>query len=176
MAFVQAQQSEESDDLEMGAPAAAVYKSHSSNILDVLEDMKVKAEDQLSNVRKAEVNNRHNFEMLKQSLEDPSAADTKDMNDEKAEKAAAAEAKATAEGDLDVTTKELASSQEQLATAHSSCLQVAADHEASVAARKEELAVVAQATKVLQETSSGAVSQTYSLLQVNSLAGLKMRT
>merc|ERR1719422_2134004 len=134
--------------------------------------MKSKAEEQLSNLRKAEANNRHNFEMLKQSLEDQSAADTKDMDDEKAEKASASEAKATAEGDLDVTTKELASSKEQLATAHSSCLQVAADHEASVAARKEELGVIAQATKMLQETSSGAVSQTYSLLQVRSHSDL----
>jgi len=172
MAFVQAQQSDESDDLEMGAPAAAVYKSHSSNILDVLEDMKVKAEEQLSNLRKAEVNNRHNFEMLKQSLEDQSAADTKDMEDEKAGKASASEALATAKGDLDVTNKELASSKQQLATAHSSCLQVAADHEASVAARKEELGVIAQATKMLEATSSGAVSQTYSLLQIRSHSDL----
>ena len=38
--------------------------------------------------------------MMKQSLEDQMAADTKDMNDEKAGKEAAAEDKATAEGDL----------------------------------------------------------------------------
>jgi len=134
--------------------------------------MKVKAEEQLSNLRKAEVNNRHNFEMLKQSLEDQSAADTKDMEDEKAGKASASEALATAKGDLDVTNKELASSKQQLATAHSSCLQVAADHEASVAARKEELGVIAEATKMLEATSSGAVSQTYSLLQIQSHSDL----
>merc|ERR1719323_192345 len=47
-------------------------------------------------------------------------------------------------------------------------MQVAADHEASVAARKEELAVIAKATKLLEETSSGAVSQTYSFVQLGS--------
>ena len=35
-------------------PAAATYKSHSGGILDVLEDMKEKAEGQLSELRKAE--------------------------------------------------------------------------------------------------------------------------
>merc|ERR1711884_615945 len=95
--------------------------------------------------------------------------------DEKAAKASATEAQATARGDLDVTSKELASSKQQLATAHSSCLQVAADHEATEAARKEELSVIAEATKMLEATSSVAVSQTYSLLQVTSLAGLSHR-
>merc|ERR1719220_99625 len=128
--------------------------------------------EQLRALRKAETNSRHNFQMLKQSLEDQSAADTKDLEDEKAEKAAAAEAQATAKSDLDVTSKELANSKQQLATAHSSCLQVAADHEASVAARNEELGVIAEATKMLQETSSGAVSQTYSLLQLQSHSDL----
>jgi len=166
MAFVQSQQNQENDDLELGAPAAATYKTHSSGILDVLEDMKEKAEGQLSDLRKAEANNKHNFEMLKQSLEDQSAADTKDMNDEKAAKAGASGAKATAEGDLDMTNKDLASSQQQLATAKASCAQVTADHEATVAARKEELSVIAEAQNVLHETSSGAVSQTYSFLQL----------
>jgi len=176
MAFVQSQQGEDADELDMAAPAAATYKTHSGGILDVLEDLKEKADEQLASLRKAEVSNRHNFNMLKQSLEDQSAADTKDMEDEKAGKASAAEAQATARGDLDVTSKELASSKQELATAHATCLQVAADHEATVAARKEELSVIAEATKLLQDTSSGAVSQTYSLLQVTSLAGLQLRT
>jgi len=172
MAFVQSQQNEQNDDLELGAPEAATYKTHSTGILDVLEDLKEKAEGQLSDLRKAEVNTRHNFEMLKQSLEDQAAADAKDMSDEKAARASASESKATAEGDLDMTTKSLAASQQQLATARATCMQVAADHEATVAARKEELAAIAQAQKILQETSSGAVSQTYSLLQIRTRSDL----
>merc|ERR1712238_29941 len=116
-AFLQSQQADESDDLDVGAPAGAVYKTQSGGILDILEDLKEKAETSQSDLRKAEVNTRHNFEMLKQSLEDQAAADTKDMEDEEAAKASAAEAKATATGDLDMTNKDLASSQEQLKTA-----------------------------------------------------------
>lgn len=173
-AFVQAQQNDESDDLELGAPAAATYQTHSNGILDVLEDLKEKAEGQLSDLRRAETNTRHNFEMLKQSLEDQAAADNKDMADEKAARAAAAQAKATAEGDLDMTSKDLASSKQQLATAHSSCLTVAANHEATVAARAEELRVIAEAKKMLSETVGGATSQTYSFVQL--FAGLQLHT
>merc|ERR1719265_1894217 len=53
-ALVQQQQGSEDDDF--GAPAAAVYKSHSGSIFDVLEDMKEKAEGQLADLRKAESN------------------------------------------------------------------------------------------------------------------------
>merc|ERR1719382_2255174 len=51
-------------------------------------------------------------------------------------------------------------------------MQVAADHESTTAARAEELAVIAQAKKILSDTSSGAVSQTYSLLQIRTRSDL----
>merc|ERR1712203_772116 len=172
-ALVQSQQSDEADD-ELGSPAAAAYKTHSGNILDVLEDLKEKAEGQLSDLRKAEVNTKHNFDMLKQSLEDQMAADTKDMEDEKAGKAAAEESKTAAQSDLDMTNKELAHGKKQLATAQSSCVKIAADHDATVAARNEELKVIAEAVKILTETTSGAEGQTYSLVQVEK-SSLKSR-
>merc|ERR1740123_1356155 len=163
-ALVQSQQTDEADD-ELGSPAAAAYKTHRGNILDVLEDLKEKAEGQLSDLRKAEVNTQHNFNLLKQSLEDQIAADTRHMNDEKAGKAAAAEVKATSQSDLDMTAKELANSKEQLATCQTTCVKVAADHDATVAARVEELKVIAEARKVLSDSTSGAVAQTYSFMQ-----------
>merc|ERR1719346_826408 len=173
-ALVQSQQTEDADD-ELGSPAAAAYKTHSGNILDVLEDLKEKAEGQLSDLRKAEVNTQHNFDMLKQSLEDQMAADTKDMNDEKAGKAAAEGGKTASQSDLDMTNKELDNSKKQLATAQSSCLKVAADYEATVAARNEELKVIAEAQKILAETTSGAEGQTYSLMQYGSSRSVEPR-
>merc|ERR1719359_1213473 len=112
---------------------------------------------------------------MKQSLEDQMAADTKDMNEEKAGKEAAAEGKATAEGDLATTVKELKESNAALATSNSDCMTTAADHEATVAARNEELKVIATAEKILKESTSGAVGQTYSFLQMNSASQLRTR-
>merc|ERR1719264_1397050 len=145
-ALVQSRQGGEADEEDVGAPDPAVYKTHSTNILEVLEDLKEKAEEQLSNLRKAETNTKHNFEMLRQSLEDSLKADNKDMADEKAAKAAAEEKKATAEGDLTATNKELLNTRLALKTANSNCMTTAADHEATVAGRNEELKTLNEAT------------------------------
>merc|ERR1719482_1163540 len=126
MALVQAKQGASSDDDDFGAPAAATYKSHSSNIVDVLEDLKEKAEEELADVRKAESGAKHNYNMLKQSLEDQMAADTKDMNEQKSAKAAADETKATAVGDLEQTSKALANAKDNLQTTGTTCMTVAA--------------------------------------------------
>merc|ERR1712226_1256004 len=108
---------------ELGAPAAAAYESKSGDIVDTLEDLKEKAESELSELRKAETAAKHNYEMLKQSLSDQLDADKKDMADEKAAKSAAEEGKATAEGDLSVTSDALAKAKEELETANKNCMQ-----------------------------------------------------
>merc|ERR1719478_1094636 len=162
VALVQSKQGD--SDSELGAPAAASYKSQSGGIVDVLEDLKEKAEGELGDARKAESTAKHNYEMMKQSLEDQKAA-----------KAAAEEGKATAEGDLTVTVKDLQNAESNLATTNTDCMTTAADHEATVAARNEELKVIATAEKILKDSTSGAVGQTYSLLQVAGTSQLKTR-
>mmetsp|Transcript_111734 Transcript_111734/g.271438 ORF Transcript_111734/g.271438 Transcript_111734/m.271438 type:complete len:752 (+) Transcript_111734:2-2257(+) len=174
VALVQSRQSGEAEDEDLGAPAASVYKSHSSGILDVLEDMKEKAEEELGSLRKAETNSKHNYGMLKQSLEDQMAADTKDMAGEKSTKSAAVEAKATAEGDLAKTVEELADANDALQMANSNCMQTAANHEATVKAREEELKVIAEAKKIVLESTGGAESQSYSLLQAERAQSLSL--
>jgi len=163
------------EDSEAGAPAAATYKSQSGGIVDLLEDLKEKAEGELAEARKAESAAKHNFGLMKQSLDDQMAADTKDMNEEKSAKDAAEEGKATAEGDLATTVSELKEANTALATSNSDCMTTAADHEATVAARNEELKVIATAEKILKESTAGAVGQTYSLLQVAAGSQLKTR-
>merc|ERR1719253_1436560 len=172
-ALVQQRASSESDDEELGAPAAAVYKSHSGGIFDVLEDMKEKAEGQLDDLRKAESTAQHNYDMLKQSLEDEIEADNKDMEEEKSLKAASEEQKATSEGDLAETKKELAKDKDSLKVATSTCMSVAADHETTVRSRSEELKAIKTAEKILKESTGGAVGQSYSLLQLKSRTDMK---
>jgi len=167
------QQQSASDDEEFGAPAAAVYESKSGGIVGVLEDMKEKAENQLNDVRKAEATTKHNYDMLKQSLEDEMDADNKDMDEEKSLKASTEENKAGAEGDLAETVKELAKDKESLKVASDTCMSVAADHEATVRSRNEELGAIATAEKILKEATGGAQEQSYSLLQLQSRTQLK---
>ena len=71
-----------------------------------------------------------------------------------------------------VTVKALAEAEAALATAQTTCMQVAADHDATVKARAEELEAIATAKKILEDTPAGAVEQSYSLLELAS--GSKM--
>merc|ERR1719401_3229031 len=167
-ALVQASQASDSEEDPMGAPAAVVYKTHSTDILDLLEDLKEKAEEDLAALRKAETNSKQNFEMLEQSLTDANANDEKDLADEKAAKAAAEEEKAADSKDLEMTVKALADANSVLESVKSDCMPVAADHEATVAGRNAELKAIADAKKVLEDTTSGAVAQSYSFAQLSS--------
>merc|ERR1719252_270251 len=160
-------QGSEDDDTEFGAPDPAAYKSKSGGIVDVLNDMKEEAEGELSELRKAETNQKHNYDMLKQSLVDSIAAAEHEKKEAEADMAEAEETKAVAEGELEVTTKDLALAQEALDLTHEDCMQKAADHEITVKGRKEELAALAKAKKIIQQMTAGAVSQSYDFLQVS---------
>merc|ERR1719443_1230909 len=113
--------------------------------------------------------------MLKTSLEASIANGEKNLDEEKAAEAAAAEEKAAAEGDLATTVKDLADAEASLATAQSTCMQVAADHEVTLKGRAEELAVLAKAKQILAETTAGAVEETYALLQEATVSRLRTR-
>jgi len=152
------QSGSDDDDSEEGAPAPDSYKSKSGGIVDVLVDMKEKAEGELSELRKEEGTKVQNYEMLKQSLEGEIDANNKDLDEQKNMKSEAEEQKSTDEGDLVITKKDLAESTKKLQETHSGCLQGAADHEANIVARAEELKVIATAKKILQESTSGGAA------------------
>merc|ERR1719217_1766627 len=164
-ALVQSQESSQDSDEELGAPDPAVYKNKSGGIVDVLNDILEKAEAQLADCRKKEMNNLHNFELLKQELEDSIKFANKEMDKAKKGKAEAGETKATAEGDLAVTLKGLAEDTAQLADTHHSCMTQAQDFEAATKSRGEELKALAEAKKVILEMTGGATAQTYDFAQ-----------
>merc|ERR1740130_1864045 len=150
------QNSQESDDTEMGAPAAAVYKGQSGGIVQTIQDLHDKAETRLDEARKAETKSLQGFEMLAQSLNDEIKYANADLNKAKKSLAASAEAKATAEGDLAVTSADLAEDTKALATLHQDCMTGAEDFESETKSRGEELKALATAKKIIVEATSGA--------------------
>jgi hypothetical protein len=167
-ALVQNSQESDEDSDDAGAPAAAVYEGHSGGIIDTLEGLLEKAQESLDSARQKETSSLHNFEMLKQSLEDQIKVANKDSAAAKKSAASSAEKQAVGEGDLEVTSKDLAEDQKTLSGLHENCLTRAQDFEASTKSRAEELKALAAAKKVLEETSGGAASQSYGLDQVSS--------
>merc|ERR1719464_1390070 len=105
-ALVQSKQQaqDDADDEDMGAPAADVYKSHSGNILETLQDLAEKAAAQLADARNKETSNNNHFEMLKQSLEDAIRVESAELDDARKAIGESQGRKSAAAGDLRVTT------------------------------------------------------------------------
>merc|ERR1719443_996679 len=165
----QQEDSDEDGDEALGAPDPAVYKGHSRGIIETLEGLLEESKDELDKARKTETQNIYDFEMLVQALTDEIAAGKECISKAKASLADCGEKKAACEGDLDVTSKDLASDVKELADLHAECMKKAEEFEEAVKSRGEELKALAEAKKVIEEATSGAASQTYSLEQVSFL-------
>jgi chromosome segregation ATPase len=108
--------------------------------------------------------------MLKQSLEDQLKYARKETANAKKNLAASGQKKATAEGDLSVTSADLAEDTKTLSGLHQNCMTRAQDFEAATKSRAEELKALGAAKKVISETTSGADDLSYgmSFLQTGS--------
>lgn len=145
----------------VNAPEAKAYESKSGGILDTLADMQDKAEGLLSEARKAEVNARHAFELLAQSLRDELKVQKEELSNTKKQLAATAEVKGQAEGDLATTNKDLDEDKNYLKELSMNCQQRAVDHEVSMKGREEELNALRNAKKIIGEATGAASSRQY---------------
>merc|ERR1719461_395689 len=153
-------------DEQAAASAGAVYASKSGSIVDTLEDLLEKADAQLDALRKKEVAATHNYEMLKQSLKDEISFANQEMEDAKKGMSASAEKKTTASGDLAATSKELASDVATKETLHRDCMTAAEEFQATTKSRDEELKVLAEAQRVIQEATGGSALDQVSFLEL----------
>merc|ERR1740138_335451 len=149
-----------------GAPDPAAYKAKSGGILDTLEDMLEKAKAEHADAQKAEMNAKFDFDMLKQKLEDAMSDGNKELGETKTEKAAAEEAKAVAEGELETADKGVADDSKKLQDLQQECMTKATDYETSQHSRSEELAALDKAKTILKEKTGGAAERSYSFLQL----------
>merc|ERR1719265_2340868 len=176
-AFVQSSTAATDEDEETGAPDAAAYENQSGGIIETMQGLLDKAHASLDDARKQEAESKHNHDLFKQALEDKVKVATRNLDAAKKGKAQAEEAKATAEGDLSVTTKDLKADIEVLEGLHHECMSGATDFEEETASRAEELKALATAKKIIQESTGGATEQTYggaaSLVQVRARASTR---
>jgi hypothetical protein len=135
-----------------------------------------KAQDQLSDARKTEKTSTHNFELLKQSLEDKIRISTKEAAASKTNLAESSEKKAVATGDLDVTSNDLAEDIKTLEDMTHDCMTKAEDFEAEAKSRAEELKALDMAKKAVNEATGAAASATYSFAQVSFFQARKSKS
>jgi len=122
--FVQQNTAEtDNDDLSLHQPQAKMvaYESKSGGIVATVKEMGAKAEGELSDLRKKEMANAHEFKMLESSLTAEIDHAQEKLATATKTKASAQESEATAEGDLAETTKTKAADEEYSANLKTEC-------------------------------------------------------
>jgi len=155
-AMLQTHQEAEDGIDEQGGLADTEKPSH--GIVEVLEDLRDKAEGQLRQLRLAEGKSIQNFKLLEQALTQETAQFQQELDDEKKAKSEAEKSKATAEGDLAITSKELTKGTEDYALVQHDCMRRAGDHDTTTAGRAEELKVLSKAKKTVQDSMAGSAA------------------
>ena len=109
----------------------------------------MKAEGELAEVRKAEMEKKHRFEMLAQSLNDQISTQTRDQATAQATLEAKQEAVGEAQGDLAATSKTLGEDKKFLSKSEQTCAASASRNEENNQARAAELEALNQAIQIL---------------------------
>merc|ERR1712127_1096291 len=110
-----------------------------------------KAESQLAEARQTETTSLNNFDMLKQSLTTQLTEGAKDTAEAKKGSASSSEKRSVAEGELEVTSKDLAEDIRVKADLHHDCMTKAETFESETKSRGEELKALAQAKGIIKQ-------------------------
>lgn len=174
-AMLQVRQEAEDANDELAEPEKKAYEGQSGGITEVLADLRDKAEGQLRETRNSETKAVQNFELMSQALKEETALYQKEFDSETQAKAAGQKAKATAEGNLAITAKELAKGNEDYAEIQRDCMRKATDHETTNHGRSAELKTLSEAKKIIQAQMGGAAAaslvqtdEVFSFLQMSS--------
>jgi len=146
--LLQAQDGDEDLSLQPQASTAA-YESKGGSILDILGDIKDKAEESLSNSRRTEMKSGHAFSMLEQSLKTETAQMQKRLSAVSNERSGDQESQSSAEGDLSTTETSVADDKAYLADLKHSCSAKATEWSERQQSASEEQAVIAKAKEIL---------------------------
>merc|ERR1719240_2420809 len=156
------QSSQDTDDLSLhlGQPQAkqVAYESKSGGIIQTVKDMQAKAEAELSDLRKKEMGQAHEFKMVEQGLNGEISHNKEKLSAATKAKAGAEETQASSEGDLAETTKTKAADEEYSANLKTECETAAAEWAERQKSAKEEMAAIEKAKEILS-TGVTAFSQ-----------------
>lgn len=141
--------------LDVTAPEAAVYEGQSGGIIDMMEQLQAKLEDEKETLEKEEASARHSSDMMQQSLTDKIEGDTATRSSKVSQKKGKEQAAAEAKGELAETQNTLAEDIKYLEDLKQLFEQKKTDYAARQELRAGELEALDKAIEII---SSGAVA------------------
>merc|ERR1719171_1368161 len=125
------------------------YESKSGTILQTIKDMQSKAEAELSDLRKKEMGETHNFKMTSSGINGEIEHNREMLASATSAKAGAQEALATAQGDLVETQKTKAADEAYSANLKTECESTAKEWADRQQSAKEEIGAIEKAKEIL---------------------------
>jgi hypothetical protein len=150
--FIQTANSDsDENELSLHQPQAkqVAYESKSGGIIEAVKEMQAKAEAELSDLRKAEMADAHEFKMLEQSLSGEISHNKNKLSDATKAKAGAEETLSTSEGDLVATKKTKAADEEYSTNLKTECETAAKEWADRQESAKAEMAAIDKASEIL---------------------------
>merc|ERR1719387_616853 len=133
------------------------YESSSGGIIQMVEELGDKFEDERSAIEEKEANEKHAFDMMMQDLNSQVTYATEELDSKTAFKAKTEEDKAANEGELADTSASKAADEKALADLTAECEQTAIDFEARQKTRREELDAIGEAIEIMSsDTVAGS--------------------
>jgi len=131
------------------------FESKSGGIVQMMDDLKEKLEDERTKLEQEEMAKQHSFDMMAASLTDAINQQTDSRSDKTATKKQMETSAADAKGELATTQTTLAEDTKYLDDLKTTCAQKQSDFEARQKMRAEELTAIDQAIEII---SSGSVA------------------
>merc|ERR1719160_743608 len=141
------------DDLSLDQPQAkqVAYESSSGGIIQTVEEMQGKAEDTLSELRKKEMTENQEFQMLEGGLSNEISHGKSKLSANTKLKAESTQASEEASGELTETEKTKSADEAYVETMKTECQAKAVEYEETMKSGKAEIAAIAKATQILEE-------------------------
>merc|ERR1719375_255055 len=144
---------QDAEMLEQPQAKAVNYESSSGSIIEMVESLGDKFEDERAALEEKEATEKHSYDMMMQDLNSQVAHATEEMDSKVAFKAKTEEDKATNEGELADTKASKADDEKFLADLTAECEQKAIDFEARQKTRQEELDAIGEAIEIMTSDS-----------------------
>jgi len=131
------------------APEANAYEFQSGGVIDLLEKLKLKFEDQKLSLEKEEMTSKANFQVLAQQLTDDVKANTDSVEKKTAMKAKRIGDAADAKGDREVAQKSKTEDEGTLSDTNAECKATSEDFENNQVTRQGEIEAIEKAIEIL---------------------------